>query len=136
MRSAEICCSQSDTSFYQSVFAEHVTKIRVRFFRSKHTASDSIIEFYVLQGTFQLSRGTHEVEHKHVDDNEDTFEDDVPETNVRKFVGVTDIVKIVREKKSVFGFYRGKQVMATRNDSDDVWNSQSRTCKECEKKHF
>ena len=118
-------CSQSDTSFYQSVFAEHVTKIRVRFFRSKHTASDSIIEFYVLQGTFQLSRGTHKVEHKHVDDNEDTFEDDVPETNVRKFVGVTDIVKIVREKKSVFGFYRGKQVMATRNDSDDVWNSQS-----------
>ena len=79
----------------------------------------------MLQGTFQLSRGTHEVEHKHVDDNEDTFEDDVPETNVRKFVGVTDIVKIVREKKSVFGFYRGKQVMATRNDSDDVWNSQS-----------
>ena len=99
-------CSQSDTSFYQSVFAEHVTKIRVRFFRSKHTASDSIIEFYVLQGTFQLSRGTHEIEHKHVDDNEDTIEDDVPETNVRKFVGVTDIVKIVREKKSVFGFYR------------------------------
>ena len=68
MRRAEIRCSQSDTSFYQSVFAEHVTKIRVRFFRSKHTASDSIIEFYVLQGTFQLSRGTHEVEHKHVDE--------------------------------------------------------------------
>ena len=90
----------------------------------------------MLQGTFQLSRGTHEVEHKHVDDNEDTFEDDVPETNVRKFVGVTDIVKIVIEKKSVFGFYRWKQVMATRNDSDDVWNSQSWTCKECEKKTF
>ena len=89
-----------------SISLEHETKIRVRFFRSKHTASDSIIEFYVLQGTFQLSRGTHEVEHKHVDDNEDTFEDDVPETNVREFVGVTDIVKIVREKKSVFGFYR------------------------------
>ena len=28
MRRAEICCSQSDTSFYHSVFAEHVTKIR------------------------------------------------------------------------------------------------------------
>ena len=68
--------------------------------------SDSIIEFFVLQGMFQLSRRTHEIEHKHVDDNEDTIEDDVPETNVRKFVGVTDIVKIVREKKSVFGFYR------------------------------
>ena len=24
----EFCCLQSDTSFYQSVFAEHVTKIR------------------------------------------------------------------------------------------------------------
>ena len=85
-------------------------------FSGQNTPSDSIIEFYVLQGTFQLSRGTHEIEHKHVDDNEDTIEDDVPETNVRKFVGLTDIVKIVREKQSVFGFYRGKQVMATRND--------------------
>ena len=85
-------------------------------FSGQNTASDSIIEFYVLQGTFKLSRGTHEIEHKHLDDYKDTFEDDVPETNVRKFVGVTDIVKIVREKKSV---------MATRNDSDDVWNSQS-----------
>ena len=28
MRRAKICCSQSDTSFNQSVFAEHVTKIR------------------------------------------------------------------------------------------------------------
>ena len=76
----------------------------VKFFRSKHTASDSIIEFYVLQGTFQLSRGNHGIEHKHEDDNEDTIEDDDPETNVRKFVGVTDIVKIVREKKSVLDF--------------------------------
>ena len=58
----------------------------------------------MLQGTFQLSRGTHEVEHKHVDDNEDTFEDDVPETNVRKFVGVTDIVKIVRERNPFLDF--------------------------------
>ena len=49
MRRAEICCSQSDTSFYQSVFAEHVTKTRVGFFRSKHTGSDSIIDYYVLQ---------------------------------------------------------------------------------------
>ena len=70
MRRAEIRCSQSNTSFYQSVFAEHVTKIRVGFFRSKHTGSDSIIDDYVLQmwETFQLSRGTHEVEHKHVDE--------------------------------------------------------------------
>ena len=42
---------------------------------------------------------------KHVDDNKDTIEDDVRETNVRTFVGVTDIAKIVR-KNSVFGFYR------------------------------
>ena len=70
MRRAEIRCSQSNTSFYQSVFAEHVTKIRVGFFRSKHTGSDSIIDDYVLQmwETFQLSSGTHEVEHKHVDE--------------------------------------------------------------------
>ena len=51
MRMAEICCSQIDTSFNQSVFAEHVTKIR---------------------------------------DNEDTIEEDVRETNVRKFLEVTD----------------------------------------------
>ena len=51
MRRAEIRCSQSDASFYQSVFAEHVTKIR---------------------------------------DNEDTIEEDVRETNVRKFLEVTD----------------------------------------------
>ena len=50
MRRAEICCSQIDTSFYQSVFAEHVTKIR---------------------------------------DNEDIIEEDVDETNVRKFSEVT-----------------------------------------------
>ena len=58
--------SQSDTSLYQSVFAN---KIRVGFFRSKHTGSDSIIDDYVLQmwETFQLSRGTQEVEHKDVD---------------------------------------------------------------------
>ena len=49
MRRAEIRCSQSDTSLYQSVFAEHVTKIRVRFFWSKHTGSDTIIDDYVLQ---------------------------------------------------------------------------------------
>ena len=51
MRRAEICCSQSNTSFYHSIFAEHVTKIR---------------------------------------DNEDTIEEDVRETNVRKFLEVTD----------------------------------------------
>ena len=51
MRRAEICCSQSDTSFYQSVFVEYVTKIR---------------------------------------DNDDTIEEDVRETNVRKFLEVTD----------------------------------------------
>ena len=70
MRRAEIRCSQSNTSFYQSVFAEHVTKICVGFFRSKHTGSDSIIDDYVLQmwETFQLLRGTHEVEHKHADE--------------------------------------------------------------------
>ena len=28
------------------------------------------------------------------------------------------------------------EVMAARNDSDDVGNSQSRICKECEKKKF
>ena len=48
--------------------------------------------------TFQLLRGTHEVEHKHVDDNEDTIEEDVRETNMKTFVEVTDIVKIVRKK--------------------------------------
>ena len=100
MRRAEIRCSQSNTSFYQSVFAEHVTKIHFGFFRSKHTASDSINEDYVLQmwETFQLSRGTHEVEHKHVDEIEDTIEDKVREMNVRTFVEVTDIVKIVRNE--------------------------------------
>ena len=51
MSRAEIRCSQSNTSFYQSVFAEHVTKIR---------------------------------------DNEDTIEEDVRETNVIKFLEVTD----------------------------------------------
>ena len=35
----------------------------------------------------------------------DIIEDNVRETNVRTFVEVTDIAKIVR-KKSVFGFYR------------------------------
>ena len=39
------------------------------------------------------------------DDNKDIIEDDVRETNVRIFMEVTDIAKIVR-KKSVFGFYR------------------------------
>ena len=39
------------------------------------------------------------------DDNNDTIEDNVRETNVRTFVEVTDIAKIVR-KKSLFGFYR------------------------------
>ena len=52
-------CSQSDTSFYQSVFAEHVTKIR---------------------------------------DNEDTIEEDVRETNVRKFVEVKDTNWILQLK--------------------------------------
>ena len=52
----------------------------------------------MLQGTFQLSRGTHEVEHKHVDEIEDTIEDKVREMNVRTFVEVTDIVKIVRNE--------------------------------------
>ena len=51
MRRAEICCSQSDTAFYQSVFAGHVPKIC---------------------------------------DNNDTIEEDVCETNVRKFLEVTD----------------------------------------------
>ena len=39
------------------------------------------------------------------DDNKDIIEDDVRETNVRTFMEVTDIAKIVR-KKSVFGYYR------------------------------
>ena len=39
------------------------------------------------------------------DDNKDIIEDNVRETNVRTFLEVTDIAKIVR-KKSVFGFYR------------------------------
>ena len=100
MSRAEIRCSQSNTSFYQSVFAEHVTKIRVGFFRSKHTKSDSIIQDYVLQmwETFHLFRGRHEVKHYHVDDNDDTIEDDVRETNMRTFVEVTDIVKILRDR--------------------------------------
>ena len=51
-----------------------------------------------MYGTFQLSRGTHEVEHKHVDEIEDTIEDKVREMNVRTFVEVTDIVKIVRNE--------------------------------------
>ena len=44
---------------------------------------------------------------KHLDDNEDTTEDDV--RNIRG--------DIMIEKKSVFGFYR-----TVRNDSDDVGN--------------
>ena len=67
-------CSQSDTFFYQSVFAEHITKKRVGFLESKYAGSDSIIENYVLQGTFQV--GTHKVEYKHIDE---IIDDDVHE---------------------------------------------------------
>ena len=115
MRRAEICCSQSDTSFYQSVFAEHVTKIRVGFFRSKHTGSDSIIDDYVLQmwETFQLSRGTHEVEHKHVDE-------------------------IIEEDENIRGGDRHCKNCKKANPFLDFTdeNSQSWTCKECEKNTF
>ena len=115
MRRAEIRCSQSNTSSYQSVFAEHVTKIRFGFFRSKHTGSDSIIDDYVLQmwETFQLSRGTHEVEHKHVDE-------------------------IIEEDKNIRGGDRHCKNCKKKNPFLDFTdeNSQSRTCKECEKKTF
>ena len=49
---------------------------------------------------------------------------------------VTDIAKIVR-KNIRFWILQMKtcEVMAARNDSGDVGNSQSRTCKECEKKN-
>ena len=56
------------------------------------------------------------------DDNKDIIEDNVRETNVRTFVEVTDIVKIVRKKNLFLDF------------TDE--NSQSRTCKECEKFFF
>ena len=55
------------------------------------------------------------------DDNKDIIEDDVRETNVRTFVEVTDIAKIV--KKNPFLVFTDE-------------NSQNRTCKECEKKNF
>ena len=122
MRRAEIRCSQSNTSFYQSVFAEHVTKIRVGFFRSKQTGSDSIIDDYVLQmwETFQLSRGTHKVEHKHVDE---IIEED---KNIRG--GYRHCKNC--EKKIRFGFYWWKHVKCSHgsqewkknlsHDSDDV----------------
>ena len=115
MRRAEIRCSQSNTSFYQSVFAEHVTKIRVGFFRSKHTGSDSIIDDYVLQmwETFQLSRGTHEVEHKHVDE-------------------------IIEEDENIRGGDRHCKNCKKKNlflDFTDE-NSQSRAFKECEEKNI
>ena len=54
------------------------------------------------------------------DDNKDIIEDNVRETNVRTFVEVTDIAKIVRKKIRFLDF------------TDE--NSQSRTCKEWEKK--
>ena len=37
----------------------------------------ALLKFMCYKWHFQLSRGTHEVEHKHVDDNKDTIEDDV-----------------------------------------------------------
>ena len=49
------------------------------------------------------------------------IEDDVCETNVRTFVEVTDIAKIVGGKNPFLDF--------------TYENSQSRTCKECEKKN-
>ena len=48
----------------------------------------ALLKFMCYKWHFQLSRGTHEVEHKHVDDNKDTIEDDVHYTNVRKCVEV------------------------------------------------
>ena len=72
------------------------------------------IRFWILQTKPLKSRTCKECE-KNVtnlqmktyirDDNKDTIEDNVRETNVRTFVEVTDIAKIVR-KKSLFGFYR------------------------------
>ena len=115
MSRAEIRCSQSNTSFYQSVFAEHVTKIRVGFFRSKHRESDSIIDDYMLQmwETVQLLRGTHEVEHKHVDE-------------------------IIEEDKNTRGGDRHCKNCEKKNPFLDFTdgNSQSRTCKEYERKRF
>ena len=66
-------------------------------FSGQNTQEVSIIDDYVLQmwETFQLSRGTHEVEHKHVDE---IIEEDVRETNVGTFLEVTDIAKIVRKE--------------------------------------
>ena len=124
MRRAEICCSQSDTSFYHSVFAEHVTKIR----DNKVTIEEDVretnvrlllevtdiakivrkkIRFGILQTKPLKSRTCKECE-KNVtnlqmktyirDDNKDTIEDNVRETNVRTFVEVTNIAKIVRKK--------------------------------------
>ena len=54
------------------------------------------------------------------DDNKDIIEDDVRETNVRTFMEVTDIAKIVR-KKICFWILQMK-------------SHTSRTCKECEEK--
>ena len=68
------------------------------------------------------------------DDNKDIIEDDVRETNVRTFMEVTDIAKIVRKNIHFWNLQmKTCEVMAARNDSDDVGNSQSRTCEECEK---
>ena len=53
----------------------------------------ALLNFMCYKGHF-----THEIEHKHVDDNEDTIENEVREMNVRTFVEVTDIVKIVRNE--------------------------------------
>ena len=47
-----------------------------------------------MSGTFQLSRGTHDFQHKHVDE---IIEEDVRETNVGTFVEVTDIAQIIRK---------------------------------------
>ena len=97
-----------------------------RFFRSKHTGSDTIIDDYVLQmwETFQLSRGTHEVEQKHVDE---IIEED---KNIRggdrhcknctkkiRFLILqmkTHKVELVKNvKKKSFWFYRWKIIWET-----------------------
>ena len=57
-----------------------------------------LLNFMCYKGHFSCQGELKKIDHKHVDDNEDTIEDEVREMNVTTFVEVTYIVKIVRKE--------------------------------------
>ena len=121
--------SQSDTSYYQPVFANHAKNLRAHAHKVIFLNYQLVFANKILDSDFSgqntpvetallklqmLSRGTHEVElivrkksmlnftNEIHDDNEETTEDDVREPKH----SWRHCENCEKKKKSVFGFYR------------------------------